>query len=94
MLAASPAKRVLPYNSRPFVRALRAVGGMSPSRVLLRGAWPERSRGHTPPTECRWDIIELQWKYCGRYAVSKEQKAAREKEQKVTGTELLILNCC
>jgi hypothetical protein len=39
-----------------------------------------------------WRIIELQWKYCGRYAVSQEQKAARQKERKVTGTELLILN--
>ncbi len=38
-----------------------------------------------------WRIIELQWKYCGRYAVSNEQKAARQKERKVTGTELLIL---
>ena len=41
----------------------------------------------------RWKVIELQWKYCGRYAVSNEQKAARQKERKVTGTELLILRC-
>ena len=39
-----------------------------------------------------WRIIPLEWKYCGRYAVSRAQKAANEKEQKVTGTELLILN--
>ncbi|HUT37090.1 MAG TPA: hypothetical protein VNE39_26655 [Planctomycetota bacterium] len=40
----------------------------------------------------RWRVIELQWKYCGRYAVSKAQKAANEKEQKVTGSELLLAN--
>ena len=38
-----------------------------------------------------WRIIPLEWKYCGRYAVSRAQKAAKEKERKVTGTELLIL---
>ncbi|MBM4031267.1 MAG: hypothetical protein FJ291_05715 [Planctomycetes bacterium] len=40
----------------------------------------------------RWWIIGLQWKYCGRYAMSNQQKAARQKERKVTGTELLIVS--
>ena len=39
-----------------------------------------------------WRLVELQWKYCGRYAVTKDAKAAGRKEQKVTGRELLILN--
>jgi len=40
----------------------------------------------------KWRHVELQWKYCGRYAVTKEAKASGEKEKKVDGRELLILN--
>jgi len=39
-----------------------------------------------------WRLVELQWKYCGRYAVTNEAKARGQKERKVTGNELLILN--
>jgi len=39
-----------------------------------------------------WRIEELQWKYCGTYAVSKDAKANGVKEKKVTGRELLIMN--
>ncbi len=39
-----------------------------------------------------WRVEELQWKYCGTYAVSKEDKAGGVREKKVTGRELLILN--
>jgi DNA adenine methylase len=39
-----------------------------------------------------WRILDLQWKYCGRYAKTDEQRARQEKERKVTGKELLILN--
>lgn len=39
-----------------------------------------------------WRVEELQWKYCGTYAVSKEAKANGSKEKKATGRELLILN--
>jgi DNA adenine methylase len=39
-----------------------------------------------------WRFVELEWTYCGRYAVTKEAKAAGEKERKPTGRELLILN--
>ena len=39
-----------------------------------------------------WRIEEMEWKYCGRYAVTKEAKAAGRKEKKVAGRELLILN--
>ena len=44
------------------------------------GAWPRRR------------VIPLAWKYSGRYAVSRADKAAGRKERKVTGRELLILN--
>lgn len=40
----------------------------------------------------RWRFVELEWKYCGRHAVSKEDKANGVKEKKVSGKELLILN--
>ena len=57
----------------------------------MRGGRPEAvGRLYARPPRRR--IVGLQWKYCGRYAVSNDQKAARQKEQKVTGTELLILN--
>jgi len=39
-----------------------------------------------------WALVPLEWTYCGRYAVTKEAKAAGRKEKKVTGRELLILN--
>ena len=39
-----------------------------------------------------WNFVELQWKYSGTYAVTKEAKANRRKEKKITGRELLILN--
>jgi DNA adenine methylase len=40
----------------------------------------------------RWHLIELQWKYCGRYAMTKEAKQQKVKEKKVDGRELLIVN--
>jgi len=39
-----------------------------------------------------WTVRKLEWKYCGRYAKTKEQVARGVKEKKVTGRELLIFN--
>jgi len=39
-----------------------------------------------------WRFVPKHWKYCGRYAVTKAAKARGEKERKVTGRELLIMN--
>ncbi len=39
-----------------------------------------------------WTVRKLEWKYCGRYAKTKDQVARDEKEKKVTGRELLIFN--
>ncbi len=39
-----------------------------------------------------WHLVRLQWKYCGRYAKTNEQRARNEKEKKVVGRELLITN--
>lgn len=40
----------------------------------------------------RWRFAELGWKYCGRRALTDEQRAAELRESKVTGRELLILS--
>ncbi len=40
----------------------------------------------------KWHFEELQWKYCGRRAVSKEHKSANRKEKKIEGGELLVFN--
>jgi len=40
----------------------------------------------------RWRLIPLRWKYCGRYAKTKEQRARNEKEKKVSGRELVLVN--
>ena len=39
-----------------------------------------------------WRRVPRQWKYCGRYAVTKAAKARGERERKVIGRELLIMN--
>ncbi len=39
-----------------------------------------------------WHFVELEWKYAGRYAVTKEARALGLKEKKITGQELLILS--
>jgi len=40
-----------------------------------------------------WRLEELEWKYAGRYARTKEEIALGEPETKVTGRELLLLRC-
>jgi len=37
-------------------------------------------------------VARLRWKYCGRYAKTNAQRARNEKEKKVEGRELLIMN--
>lgn len=39
-----------------------------------------------------WRFVPLEWKYCGRYAMTRENKLKGMKERKVTGKELLIMN--
>lgn len=43
------------------------------------------------PSEC-WRTVRLQWRYCGRYAVTGESKAECIKEGEAVGDELLIRN--
>jgi len=70
---------------------LRDLLAASPARVMVsyddrpevRELYADRSK---------WKIVGLKWKYCGRYAVSNDARAAGRKERKVTGSELLILN--
>jgi len=39
-----------------------------------------------------WRIVPLEWKYCGRFSQTKEQRVEREQAPKVTGSELLIVS--
>jgi DNA adenine methylase len=41
----------------------------------------------------KWRLTELQWKYAGRFSQTKEQRTVKAQAPKVTGRELLILNC-
>ena len=42
--------------------------------------------------DSKWRIVELKWKYCGRFAKTKLQRENNHTERKVTGRELLIVN--
>ncbi|MFP4058219.1 MAG: DNA adenine methylase [Candidatus Brocadiia bacterium] len=44
------------------------------------------------PRDDGWRVVQLSWTYCGRYAKTRAQRARNEKERKVAGSELLILN--
>ena len=55
-------------------------------------SYDDRSEVHDLYSRDCWRIIPLTWKYCGRYAVSKRDKAAGRKERKVSGRELVIVN--
>ena len=61
-----------------------------PARVMISyDDCPQARELYAHP---KWRFVELQWKYSGTYAVSKQDKAANRKERKVDGQELLILN--
>jgi len=62
----------------------------SPAKAMI--SYDDRPEIRKLYRDRRWRIIPLEWKYCGRYAVSSDDKAAGRKERKVTGRELLILN--
>ena len=42
--------------------------------------------------ERTWRVIDLEWKYCGRFSQTKDQRVVRAQAPKVTGRELLIVN--
>lgn len=70
---------------------LRDLLAASPARALVSyDDRPEVRKLYIDKTI--WRVIPLEWKYCGRYAVSHGDKAAGRKERKVSGQELLILN--
>jgi len=70
---------------------LRDLLARCPARVMV--SYDDRPEVRELYSDTKkWTIMELRWKYCGRYAKTKEQRARNEKEKKVTGRELLILN--
>ncbi len=68
---------------------LRDLLAASPAKAMV--SYDDRPKVRALYRGRPWKIVILNWKYCGRYAVSRAQKAARQKERKATGTELLIL---
>ena len=83
-----------PESHRRLAELLRHT----PAKVMLSyDDCPEARRlfqdGHRfDRLTASWRFLELQWKYCGRHAMTKEAKATGSKEKKVLGRELLILN--
>jgi len=61
-----------------------------PAKVMI--SYDNCPRAHELYNTGKWRFIELEWKYCGRYAMTKENKINGIKEKKVSGKELLILN--
>ena len=70
---------------------LRDLLAASPAKVMV--SYDDRPEiRELYANRSRWRIVELQWKYCGRYAKTNEQRANGHKERKTTGNELLIFN--
>ena len=76
LLRETQAKVMLSYDDCPQARALYDAPGPPSVASAKEG----------------WHFEHLSWKYCGRYAMTKEAKANGVKEQKVLGNELLLLN--
>ena len=69
--------------------SLRDLLANCPARVMISyDDRPEVRRLYSDRK--KWRIIKLQWKYCGRFAKTNEQRARNARERKVTGNELLI----
>lgn len=71
-------------------KTLKRLVAKTPAKVMI-------SYDDCPETRAlykgkAWRIVELGWKYAGRYARTREDKAQDIKEKKVTGSELLIMN--
>lgn len=69
---------------------LAALLNKSKAKVMV--SYDDRPEARALYQSRRWRPLELQWKYCGRYAKTKEDKARGVPEEKVDGQELLILN--
>ena len=70
--------------------ALRDLLAATPAKVMV--SYDDRPEVRALYRGSPWRVIPLAWKYSGRYAMSRADKAAGRKERKVTGRELLILN--
>ena len=70
---------------------LRDLLAASPAKVMV--SYDDRDEvRELYSDEGKWRIYDLEWKYCGRRAMTNHQIEAKVKEKKVTGSELLILN--
>lgn len=71
-------------------RLLAEMLDETPAKVMI--SYDDCAQARELYSSGKWRFIELQWKYCGRHARTKVDKANGIKERKVTGNELLILN--
>ncbi len=71
-------------------RSLSQLLGRTRAKVMI--SYDDCPQARELYGDAKWRFVELQWKYCGRHAVTKENKANGIKERKVSGRELLILN--
>lgn len=71
-------------------RLLAELVSKTPAKVML--SYDDCPQTRSLYAGDGWHLIPLRWKYCGRYALTKEAKANGLKERKVTGRELLVLN--
>jgi len=70
---------------------LRDLLAASPAKVLVSYDARDEVR-ELYSDRAKWRIYELEWKYCGRRAMTNHERETQAKESKVTGQELLIVN--
>jgi len=70
----------------------RLAEALSSTKAKVMISYDDCEQAHSLYGDATWRAIPLEWKYCGRYAVTNEAKAAGEKEKKVDGKELVLLN--
>jgi len=77
------------FGEESHRRLAQLLRGTRAKVMLSYDDCPEARALYSAPS---WHTEGLSWKYCGRYAVTKEAKANGVKERKVLGNELLVLN--
>ncbi len=71
-------------------RALASLLKDTPAKVMI--SYDDCPEARELYSDGPWRFVQLEWRYCGRYALTKKDKANGVKERKVPGKELLILN--
>jgi len=70
----------------------RLADALSATKAKVMISYDDCDDAHALYRDAKWRPVQLEWIYCGRYAVTNEAKAAGQKEKKVAGKELVLLN--